>query len=125
MRVQLINKRPLGDFSSGFFYFKIILCFVLKFEARSSERTWLTAILKNKVIDVYHKKHLYVARWEYPLKLNNRQSFSTKKTGIGKKNTGLNPLVLKNMIHCQQRNFRTFCENACKNYLPYSYLFLP
>lgn len=27
-----------------------------KFEGRSSERTWLTAILKNKVIDVYRKK---------------------------------------------------------------------
>lgn len=29
---------------------------VEKFEARSSERTWLTAILKNKIIDVYRKK---------------------------------------------------------------------
>lgn len=29
---------------------------VEKFEGRSSERTWLTAILKNKVIDVYRKK---------------------------------------------------------------------
>lgn len=27
-----------------------------QFEGRSSERTWLTAILKNKVIDVYRKK---------------------------------------------------------------------
>src|ERR1035438_3067859 len=27
-----------------------------KFEGRSSERTWLIAILKNKVIDVYRKK---------------------------------------------------------------------
>jgi RNA polymerase sigma-70 factor (ECF subfamily) len=27
-----------------------------KFEGRSSERTWLTAILKNKVMDVYRKK---------------------------------------------------------------------
>lgn len=27
-----------------------------KFEGRSSERTWLTAILKNKVIDIYRKK---------------------------------------------------------------------
>lgn len=27
-----------------------------KFEGRSSERTWLTSILKNKVIDVYRKK---------------------------------------------------------------------
>jgi RNA polymerase sigma-70 factor (TIGR02943 family) len=27
-----------------------------QFERRSSERTWLTAILKNKVIDVYRKK---------------------------------------------------------------------
>lgn len=29
---------------------------VEKFEGRSSERTWLTAILKNKIIDVYRKK---------------------------------------------------------------------
>ncbi|UAY56642.1 sigma-70 family RNA polymerase sigma factor [Arachidicoccus terrestris] len=27
-----------------------------KFEGRSSEKTWLTAILKNKIIDVYRKK---------------------------------------------------------------------
>ncbi len=27
-----------------------------KFEQKSSERTWLTAILKNKIIDVYRKK---------------------------------------------------------------------
>lgn len=27
-----------------------------KFEGRSTERTWLTAILKNKIIDVYRKK---------------------------------------------------------------------
>src|SRR5476649_422276 len=26
------------------------------FEGKSSERTWLTAILKNKIIDVYRKK---------------------------------------------------------------------
>ena len=29
---------------------------VSQFEGRSSERTWLTAILKNKVIDVYRRK---------------------------------------------------------------------
>jgi len=29
---------------------------IKNFEGRSSERTWLTAILKNKVIDVYRKK---------------------------------------------------------------------
>jgi len=27
-----------------------------RFEGRSSERTWLTAILKNKIIDVYRRK---------------------------------------------------------------------
>ena len=26
------------------------------FEGKSSERTWLTAILKNKIVDVYRKK---------------------------------------------------------------------
>lgn len=39
-----------------------------KFEGRSSERTWLTSILKNKVIDVYRKK----------------------SSGLGKKTTSLN-----------------------------------
>jgi RNA polymerase sigma-70 factor (TIGR02943 family) len=29
---------------------------VANFEGKSSERTWLTAILKNKIIDVYRKK---------------------------------------------------------------------
>lgn len=29
---------------------------VAAFEGRSSERTWLTAILKNKIIDIYRKK---------------------------------------------------------------------
>src|ERR1700752_3746381 len=27
-----------------------------KFEGKSSERTWLTAILKNKIIDIYRKR---------------------------------------------------------------------
>src|SRR4051812_1279083 len=27
-----------------------------KFEGKSSERTWLTAILKNKIVDVYRKR---------------------------------------------------------------------
>jgi RNA polymerase sigma-70 factor (TIGR02943 family) len=30
---------------------------VTKFEGKSSERTWLTAILKNKIVDVYRKKN--------------------------------------------------------------------
>jgi len=29
---------------------------VAQFEGRSSERTWLTSILKNKIVDVYRKK---------------------------------------------------------------------
>jgi RNA polymerase sigma-70 factor (TIGR02943 family) len=36
--------------------FLVALEKIEKFEGRSSERTWLTAILKNKVIDVYRKK---------------------------------------------------------------------
>src|ERR1700761_6252197 len=35
---------------------------VKNFEGRSSERTWLTAILKNKVIDVYRKKSSVFAK---------------------------------------------------------------
>lgn len=35
-----------------------------KFEGRSSEKTWLTAILKNKIIDVYRKKSAAFAKKE-------------------------------------------------------------
>lgn len=35
-----------------------------RFERRSSERTWLTAILKNKVMDVYRKKSMVPYRGE-------------------------------------------------------------
>src|ERR1700761_1322999 len=35
---------------------------VKNFEGRSSERTWLTAILKNKIIDVYRKKSARLAK---------------------------------------------------------------
>jgi RNA polymerase sigma-70 factor (ECF subfamily) len=35
---------------------------VKNFEGRSTERTWLTAILKNKIIDVYRKKSSSIAK---------------------------------------------------------------
>jgi RNA polymerase sigma-70 factor (TIGR02943 family) len=37
---------------------------VKSFEGRSSERTWLTAILRNKIIDVYRKKSSGLANVE-------------------------------------------------------------
>lgn len=33
-----------------------------KFDSRSSEKTWLTAILKNKIVDIYRKKSAAASR---------------------------------------------------------------
>ena len=47
---------------------------VEKFEARSSERTWLTSILKNKIIDVYRKKSSGLAKKTSTIGLNNGET---------------------------------------------------
>lgn len=44
-----------------------------KFEGRSSERTWLTAILKNKIVDVYRKKSSGLAQKTEVLQADQEQ----------------------------------------------------
>lgn len=55
---------------------------VEKFEGRSSERTWLTAILKNKVIDVYRKKSTgHSIETEVQTDSNDQEAFFDSKDG--------------------------------------------
>ncbi|MFD2144366.1 sigma-70 family RNA polymerase sigma factor [Mucilaginibacter antarcticus] len=46
-----------------------------KFEGKSTERTWLTAILKNKIIDVYRKKSSALNKPEDIVEEQVRQDF--------------------------------------------------
>ena len=56
---------------------------VEKFEGRSSEQTWLTAILKNKIIDVYRKKSsgLFLERSYVPGVKNDHDDFFETENG--------------------------------------------
>jgi RNA polymerase sigma-70 factor (ECF subfamily) len=55
---------------------------VEKFEGKSSERTWLTAILKNKIIDIYRKKSSgFLKRTETLHDENGQQDFFEEVAG--------------------------------------------
>jgi len=51
------------------------------FEGRSSERTWLTAILRNKIIDVYRKKSSGLANIELKQAEEEQADFFEDKYG--------------------------------------------
>src|ERR1700733_7367456 len=51
------------------------------FEGRSSERTWLTAILKNKIADVYRKKSSGLKSVEIKVAEYEQNEFFDKDTG--------------------------------------------
>jgi len=53
-----------------------------KFEGRSSERTWLTAILKNKIMDVYRKRASRLGRrTEAPIESYEQHEFFYAENG--------------------------------------------
>lgn len=52
-----------------------------RFEGRSSEKTWLTAILKNKLIDVYRKKSSGLNRGGQEMKLEEETTFFEEEDG--------------------------------------------
>lgn len=52
-----------------------------RFEGRSSERTWLTTILKNKVIDVYRKKSSVYEKNKQSLDANWDTNFFEQEDG--------------------------------------------
>lgn len=67
---------------------------VFRFEGRSSERTWLTAILKNKVVDVYRRKSPRPGeRSDAPISAAHHEDFLTPKTDTGKWNINHKHLV--------------------------------
>lgn len=51
------------------------------FEGKSSERTWLTAILKNKIIDVYRKRSSGLRKAEVTEAEQEQKEFFDEETG--------------------------------------------
>lgn len=52
-----------------------------KFEGKSTERTWLTAILKNKIVDVYRKRSAVIVSSAITDAVNDQQDFFDPNDG--------------------------------------------
>ena len=99
---------------------------VEKFEGRSKEGTWLTAILRNKIIDVYRKKSASLLKQEISEAedYNAQDFFSTKMMAIGIKIIAQKPLVLRILMSLERKNLIRYFNFVSTNYLPYGYRFL-
>ncbi len=71
-----------------------------KFERRSSEKTWLTAILKNKLYDVYRKKSNNLLKQNIPINVSNIAEFFEEsghwKEGLYPESFGIEEVALEN-----------------------------
>ncbi|WP_246229552.1 RNA polymerase sigma factor [Mucilaginibacter humi] len=95
-----------------------------KFEGKSTERTWLTAILKNKIVDVYRKRSSGLANIDAKIERQPDLDF-LMMWAIGKKKLIRGNLVLKIMTRCIIKSLTKYCSTVCKNYRHYGWLFLP
>jgi RNA polymerase sigma-70 factor (TIGR02943 family) len=75
------------------------------FEGRSSERTWLTAILKNKIIDVYRKKSSGLRSSEVKEAEEEQNSFFDEETGHWLKEYGPREIGIEDKDHIVSKEF--------------------
>lgn len=83
------------------------------FRGDSSERTWLTAILRYKVIDVYRKRSGALNAKERDGAAVYEEDFLNLMMIIGNASTGPRFLAWKIRTHCITRSLWAYCNNAC------------
>lgn len=79
-----------------------------KFEGRSTEKTWLTAILKNKIVDIYRSKSKRSSKKPMRRLMKTSQIFSINMMDTGTTSTDLQNLVLSNPMPWKIKNFKNF-----------------
>ena len=87
------------------------------FEGRSSERTWLTAILKNKIADVYRKKSSGLKSVEIKVAEYEQNEFFDKDTGHWLKEYGPVEIGIEDKDHIISLEFEQVLKN-CLQKLP-------
>ena len=87
------------------------------FEGRSSERTWLTAILKNKIIDVYRKKSSGLRSTETEAAEQEQNEFFDQDTGHWLKQYGPVEIGIEDKDHLVSREFEEILKK-CLQKLP-------
>jgi RNA polymerase sigma-70 factor (TIGR02943 family) len=82
------------------------------FEGRSSERTWLTAILKNKIIDVYRKKSSGLRPAETVAAEQEQNEFFDQDTGHWLKEFGPKEIGIEDKDHIISREFEEILKKC-------------
>lgn len=90
---------------------------VEKFEGRSSERTWLTAILKNKVIDIYRKKSSALKATEVEGNGYDQEAFFDAEDGHWRKEHQPKPFGIEEYDPLSKKEFNDILQK-CIQKLP-------
>src|ERR1700753_932019 len=87
------------------------------FEGRSSERTWLTAILKNKIIDIYRKKSSGLRSSEIKAAEEEQNAFFDEDMGHWLKEYGPKEIGIEDKDHIVSKEFENILQK-CLQKLP-------
>jgi len=87
------------------------------FEGKSSERTWLTAILRNKIIDVYRKKSSGLRNTEVIAAEQEQDDFFEENTGHWTSEHGPREFGIEDKDNLVNREFEKILEK-CMAKLP-------
>jgi RNA polymerase sigma-70 factor (TIGR02943 family) len=90
---------------------------VAGFEGKSSERTWLTAILRNKIIDVYRKKSSGLRNTELIVAEQEQADFFDDQTGHWMPEHGPKEFGIEDKDHLVNKEFEKILER-CMAKLP-------
>ena len=87
------------------------------FEGKSSERTWLTAILKNKIIDVYRKKSSGLKNIEIKVAEEEQEDFFDRDSGHWVFEHGPKEFGIEDKDHIINKEFEQILQK-CLQKLP-------
>ena len=87
------------------------------FEGNSSERTWLTAILKNKIIDVYRKKSSGLKNIEIKVAEEEQEDFFDRDSGHWVFEHGPKEFGIEDKDHIINKEFEQILQK-CLQKLP-------
>jgi RNA polymerase sigma-70 factor (TIGR02943 family) len=90
---------------------------VAGFEGKSTERTWLTAILRNKIIDVYRKKSSGLRNTEVIVAEQEQEDFFEGHTGHWITEYGPKEFGIEDKDHLVNKEFEQILQR-CMDKLP-------
>lgn len=90
---------------------------VESFKARSSEKTWLTAILKHKIADIYRSRSSNLARSNASIGDNEKNEFFEQQDGHWKKEARPIEFGIENAAAIENKEFQEILKK-CLDKLP-------